>query len=73
VGAPRKKKPKHDPNYVCPSCGIRFLTAEQIHRRGMADWVVTMHEGVCCVCGETKGVTHIRHYNHLRKFKKKVR
>lgn len=46
---------------VCVDCGLKYLTDEQKKRGG----VTTFHEGECFLCGQTKPVTSIRHYNYL--------
>ncbi len=50
-------------DYVCWDCGTQFLTAEQKKEAG---YNVTAHENNCGLCGEKKGVTHIRAWNRLR-------
>lgn len=47
-------------DYVCWDCGEQFLPKEK--RSG----VVTAHISECGLCGEKKGVTHIRGWNWLR-------
>lgn len=51
----------HD--FVCFDCGHEFLTEKQKKGGG----VVTAHKGECCLCGEEKGITHIRAFNYLKK------
>lgn len=48
------------PQWVCISCGNKY-------GNGMPkDHVCTMHEGVCGICGETRGVTEPRDFRHLK-------
>ena len=49
-------------DYVCFDCGVQFLTEEQKNGGGS---VSTFSVSECCLCGEEKGTTHIRHYNRL--------
>ncbi len=48
-------------DYVCFDCGRLFLTDKQ-KKIGS---VVTCHKAECCLCGQLKAVTHIRHFNYL--------
>lgn len=48
-------------DYVCVDCGQQFLNAKQRANPR----VCTFHQSNCCLCGEEKGVTHIRNYNYL--------
>ncbi len=50
-------------DYVCFDCGVLFLTEEQKKSEGSQ---VTFSVSDCCLCGENKGTTNIRHYNRLR-------
>lgn len=50
-------------DYVCESCGEKYLTEVQKKR----DVVYTCHVGECSLCREEKVVTHIRLYNYLIK------
>lgn len=52
-------------DYVCYNCGKEYLSAEQ--KRNSAYNISTLHQGICCVCLEEKGVTHKRNYNYLKK------
>jgi hypothetical protein len=47
----------------CADCGIKYLKDNNIKREGHA---VTFSPGICCVCGEEKSTTSIRHYNNLQ-------
>ena len=51
--------------YVCFRCGEQFLTPHQLYTCIRESQVVTAHEGECCLCHQTRGVTHIRHFNYL--------
>lgn len=55
-----------DPNndYVCADCGIPFLTEKD--KNNPSYCYSTFHQSECCLCRETKGVTHIRNFNRLR-------
>lgn len=48
---------------VCFECGVKYLTPKQKEQGG----AVTAHLGHCVECKESKLVTHIRHYNYLKK------
>lgn len=52
--------------YCCVDCGVNYLTEKQKSQEGN---VSTFHKGVCTVCLKETSVTHIRHYNYLRKLK----
>ena len=59
-----KKQIENRPSdYVCFDCGHDFLTEKQKSGEGHC---VTAHMGTCCLCGETKSITHIRAFNWLR-------
>lgn len=45
----------------CVDCGVKYLTQDQ----KKIGYPVTFHRAKCCVCGKTKDVTSIRHYNNL--------
>lgn len=47
----------------CVDCGVKHLTEQQ----KKVSYPVTFHQGICCVCGNNKSVTSIRHYNNLNK------
>lgn len=50
----------------CFDCGVQFLTESQKEYREKNTLAVTAFEADCCLCGEKKGVTDIRHWNRLR-------
>ena len=45
--------------YICIDCGLKHGSTN--------DGVCTVHEGICDICHEKKGITHKRNYNWLRK------
>lgn len=57
----RKKVRNRTSDYVCVDCGQQFLTEKQRANPR----ICTFHQSTCCLCGEEKGVTNIRHYNYL--------
>lgn len=57
----RKKVKNRTSDYVCVECGQQFLTEKQRANPR----ICTFHQSTCCLCGEEKGVTNIRHYNYL--------
>lgn len=53
-------------DYVCFDCGRPFVRDLMNFDEFVAAGV-TCHMGECGLCGEEKGVTHVRHFNWLRK------
>jgi len=52
-------------DYVCASCGIKFLTDKQKEESSPTTFSVSE----CGLCGEKTSTTHIRKYNYLQKMK----
>jgi hypothetical protein len=48
-------------DYICFDCGKLFLTEEQKKE----EKIVTANLGFCCLCGENKLLSSIRHFNWL--------
>lgn len=58
-----KSREDRTSDYVCISCGVKFLSEKQKKQGG----VTTVHKGECGLCGEITSITHIRKYNWLIK------
>lgn len=56
-----KTRKKRTSDYVCCDCGEKFLKETQ------SEIIATFHYSNCGVCGKYKPVTHVRHWNWLKK------
>lgn len=57
---------KIDSNWCCWECGTKYLKEQGFP---ISDGVHTYHKNECCVCRETKGVTHERKFRWLARWK----
>jgi DNA-directed RNA polymerase subunit RPC12/RpoP len=57
------KNSERTSNYVCFTCGRKYLTEKQKND----EHISTFHLGKCGVCNLEKPVTSIRNYNYLIK------